>query len=285
MTKQSELLPLISVRIPAYNHEQFIVETLDSVRMQSYPNKEIVIIDDGSTDNTAGKIKDWIKKYRNKIPVNFKSRENKGVSATINELIKMSRGDFLVGLASDDKLLPESLFLRYKYLKSNPNKMAVFGDSQVIDSNGNILYESGLSDLHSADKKNFLNDHSLKVEIITNWSVTGSVIMMRKSLHNKMRYNETLQIEDRDFYLKMVSQNLLGFIDYPVSAYRLHNNNTCMNKRNLYMASVNKFRTLLFNINKFPISDRYLFIYPLTSSFFGIVFHFINKTINKHMKL
>ena len=284
MTKESDPLPLISVRIPAYNHEQFIVETLDSVRMQSYPNKEIVIIDDGSTDNTAQKIKDWIKKYGNEIPVNFKSRENKGVSATINELIKMSQGEFLVGLASDDKLLPESLFIRYKYLKLNPDKMAVFGDSQVIDSVGNILYESGLSDLHSANKKKFLSDDGLKVEVITNWSITGSVIMMHKSLHNKIWYNETLQIEDRDFYLKMVSQNLLGFIDYPVCAYRLHNNNTCMNNRNLYMYSVNKFRTLLSNINKFPMSDRYLFIFPLISSFLGMVVYFLSKKINKHIK-
>ncbi len=156
--------------------------------------------------------------------------------------------------------------------------MAVFSDSKVVNENGRIIYKSGLEDLHSADKKLYKTDYGLRKEIIQNWSIPGSTIMVRRSLHKKIRYNEKLVVEDRDFYLKLVAENLLGFINNTNSAYRLHGENFCFDKKNRYISSVNKFKSLIFNISRFTLKDRFLFVIPIISSFLGIlVYGMLNK--------
>lgn len=271
MTTGAKDFPLVTVRIPAYNHEQFVCKALDSVREQAYPNIEIVIINDGSTDSTAARIEEWINRHGDKSKVIYKSRENRGISATLNELIELSNGEYLVGLASDDYLLPDSIAVRYDYLSLNPEKMAVLGDSRVVDASGNLLYESGLADLHTANKSHYLTDEGLKKEIIQNWSVPGSSIMVKRTLHDKIKYDDRLQFEDRDFYLKMVAGNLLGFIDHKVSCYRIHGDNTCMAEHSKLVNSKNKIRSLLWNVNRFSWTDRKLFIKPVISSILGII--------------
>ena len=271
--------PLITVRIPAYNHEQYVCDALDSVKLQEYANIEIVIIDDGSTDDTAAKISEWIENNGGDIRVDFRSRKNSGISATINELIDMSNGEFLVGLASDDMLLPGSIEKRYEYLSKNPHKMAVFGDSTVINAEGKQILDSGIAGLHGGDKKKYETDRGLKQQIIQNWSTTGSCIMMRRSLHDRFKYDEGLAVEDRDFYLKMVSEGVLGFIDYPVSAYRQHDSNASLRGIDNLTVSLNKFKSLTKNARLFPLKDQYLFIKPIFSSFFGIVVHYAIKRL------
>jgi len=279
MNQNQNKYPLITVRIPAFNHEKFVCKSLDSVRLQSYPNKEIAIIDDGSTDDTEQKIKEWIAQHGKTIDVNFLSRKKKGISATLNQLIDMSKGQYIAALASDDYLLPDSLSIRYEYLRKHPEKMAVFGDSIVVDENGMTLYKSGLADLHSAKKEYWLTDEGLKKEIIQNWSVPGPTLMVRRSLHTKIRFNENLQVEDRDFYLRLVADNLLGFIDKPIAAYRVHGKNFCLDKKNRFISSVNKFKSLTMNIHRFPMRDRILFIIPIVSSVLGVVIHYIIKKL------
>ena len=105
----AEELPLISICVPAFNHEDFIDAALESARLQAYPNKEIIVIDDGSSDKTAECIENWVGQHHFELPVVYRTRANRGVTATLNELIEMSRGEYLVWLASDDSLLPDSL--------------------------------------------------------------------------------------------------------------------------------------------------------------------------------
>ncbi|MDX1696671.1 MAG: glycosyltransferase [Thiohalobacterales bacterium] len=264
-------LPLITVRIPAYNHERYVRRALDSVLEQRYPNLEIVIIDDGSTDATAARIREWIDQHGDEIDIRFISRENRGISATLNELIQLSNGEYLVGLASDDYLTPDSISIRYEYLASHPDKQAVIGDVTVVDENGELLHDSGLSGLHTANKENYLTDRGLKKEIIQNWSVPGSSIMVRRELHDMIHFDERLQFEDRDFYLKMIAGNLLGFVDRKVSCYRVHGRNACMSEFSRLINSKNKIRSLLWNINRFSVRDRLLFIRPVISAALGVV--------------
>jgi len=269
--------PLISVIIPAFNHERYVCLALDSARQQSYPNFEILIIDDGSTDATSARISEWIGQHQNEVSVNFLARENRGVTTTLNELIDRSNGNYIASLASDDYLLPNSLLCRYEYLQESPKKMAVFGDSMVVDSLGNETYKSVIADIHAGDKKQYLTDSGLKREIIQNWSIAGSCLMVRRPLYQRFRFDERLQVEDRDFYLKMVSEDLLGFIEFPVAAYRMHETNVSLEGKNRFLASANKFKSLTSNIGSFSYQDRLLFIKPMLSSFFGVVVFFLAK--------
>ena len=278
---QSSELPLISVIVPAYNHEQYVCVALESARQQTYPNFEICIIDDGSTDATVARVSKWVEQHQNEVSVTFLARENRGVTATLNELIDSSNGSYIATLASDDYLLPGSLWDRFNYLRENTQKKAVFGDSIVVDHDGNQICESVIADFHSGNKENYLTDGGLKREIIQHWSVAGSCVMVHRSVYERFRYDERLMIEDRDFYLKMVSEDLLGFTENPVAAYRVHESNVSHKGKNELLVSTSKFKSLSSNIGLFSYRDRFLFITPLVSSFIGILVHFSAKQLRK----
>src|SRR2546425_11860102 len=118
--------PLISVLIPSFNHAAFIENCLESVRLNHYPNLEIIFIDDGSTDPTFTVAKDWLEKNANSFHRVVATRqENQGLCKTLNRLGILAKGEYIAFLASDDELLPGSIQARMETLASNPNVLAV----------------------------------------------------------------------------------------------------------------------------------------------------------------
>lgn len=218
--------PLVSILIPAYNHERFVQRCLDSVLEDPYPAKEIVIIDDGSTDRTGEKIAEWIAAQGNLLRVEYVQRENRGISATWNELAARARGEFLRLCASDDYLLPGGLEAQVRYLQRHPAKRAVVGDSVVVDQYGNKLHDSGMRDLHHADKRLYGSDEGIRRAVISQWAIGGPVALLHKSALEMIgRWTEGLRIDDWDFFLRLAACDALGFIDMHVGSYRLHGNN------------------------------------------------------------
>ncbi|MBE1161905.1 glycosyltransferase family 2 protein [Dyella sp. 7MK23] len=219
-------MPLVSVLIPAFNHERFVRRSLDSVLEDPYPAKEIVIVDDGSTDRTADEIEAWIARHGHMLRVEYVRRENRGIAATLNELAARARGEFLRLGASDDYLLPGGLDAQVRYLLTHPRKRAVIGDSIVVDGSGKKLHESGMRDLHGADKRLYRSDDGIRRAVITQWAIGGPVALLRKdALETADRWTEGLRIDDWDFFLRLAACDALGFIDVSVCAYRLHGNN------------------------------------------------------------
>lgn len=219
-------LPLVSVLIPAFNHEAYVVRCLDSVLEDPYPAKEIVIIDDGSSDGTAARIDEWVARHGDAIAVEFVRRENRGIAATLNELAARARGEFLRLGASDDYFLPGGLDAQVRYLLAHGHKGAVIGDSIVIDSEGNRLFDSGMCDLHGADKRLYDSSDGIRRAVIAHWAIGGPVTLIRKSvLETVARWSEGLRIDDWDLFLRLAARDALGFIDVSVCAYRLHDTN------------------------------------------------------------
>jgi len=248
--------PLVSIRIAAFNHEKYILDTLNSVLHDTYPNKELVIINDGSEDATAILIEEWIKQHNTEIPIQYKTRENKGLTTTINELLDMCNGEYICGVASDDYLLENGISKRIEYLLKHPNKMAVFADCQMVNKNNNIIHQSTLKEYYNVNVSNYYNDENLKNEVISNWAIPGPVLMVNKKLYDvyKITYNQKLLVEDWDMYLKLVSKNLLGFVEYPVSAYRIHDTNTSIKYPNKII--YNRIKTIFYNLSYFGIKDK-----------------------------
>jgi glycosyltransferase involved in cell wall biosynthesis len=218
--------PRVSVLIPAFNHERFVQRCLDSVLEDPYPNKEIVIVDDGSSDATPARIAEWIAQHGERLPVRFWQRENRGIAATLNHLVAMASGEFLRLGASDDYLLPGGLAAQVAYLRASPNKQAVIGDAVVVDADGRLLHQSSMRDLHGVDKRLYLSDAGIRRAVIRHWAVSGAVALVRRSaLQARAAWDEELHIEDWDFFLRLVARDALGFIDVGVCAYRLHGAN------------------------------------------------------------
>jgi glycosyltransferase involved in cell wall biosynthesis len=221
--------PLVSILIPLYNHARYIEVCLDSIRNDPWPAKEVLIVDDGSTDESVQVAQDWYDRHPDSGLVRFelKSRPNKGLTPTINELTRMAAGDYLVLLASDDFLLPGGIGSRVEYLRSHPDKLAVFSDCLVVDDNGKVLHESGIRDLHGGRLHVLENPELMDLELIFNWCVPGPVFMAHRELYRQLGgYDENLVVEDWDMYLRICARGLLGFVPGPVAAYRYHGGNT-----------------------------------------------------------
>lgn len=242
--------PLISILIPSYNHSKFITETLNSVKKDTYTNKEIVIIDDGSKDDSVKVIHEWIKNNSDN-NVTFICRENKGVCATLNELIENAKGDYLVIIASDDLLVNNTIAERVDIL-SNNGKMVLLSDAEVIDNNGNISHLSMLSDFHKVDKSKYLDEQNLLDEIVFKFSISGAVIMVDVNIFKLIgKYPEDLKAEDLFFYISAAIKNEISFYDKIVSRYRIHENNTSGENPELSLAVLKTYKRLFFKIPGF----------------------------------
>ena len=253
--------PLVSILVPAYNHEDYVSTTLNSILSNSYVNKEVLIINDGSTDETPNIIFEWVKKNHNKIDIIYKSRENLGVVKTLNELISLSNGKYIYNLASDDCLLDGGIETMVSYLQNNKEKMAVIGDSALINKESKIIFKSTLKDYFDARVEKYQSDENLRNEIILRWSVAGSVFLARKKLYSfpEFSYNDKLQQEDWDMYLKLVSKNYLGFVEFCVSEYRIHEKN--ISRVNHKSVIINRLKVIRYNIFLFNFLDKLKLVY------------------------
>jgi glycosyltransferase involved in cell wall biosynthesis len=221
----NDMCPLVTLVVPLYNHALYVGQCLESIFSDAYPNKEIVVIDDGSTDGSFQVTRAWYEINRQRFSGRFdlSSRENRGVTRTLNELVSRAAGDFIVVLASDDYLLPGGIQARLDYLRAHPDRMAVIGDCIVIDQNSIKLHDSGLSGFKRGRKAYLVHEKLIAYELVFRWCVPGPVFMARKELYRMIGgYREDIAVEDRDFYLRMIARGLLGFVDYPVAAYRIH---------------------------------------------------------------
>lgn len=253
-------LPLVSIRIPAFNHGKFIVQTLDSVLQQGYKNIEIVIIDDASTDNTWSEICKWEQEKGGRLKFKAVRHEvNKGITTTINELVALCEGEYIAGIASDDFLLPGSIEKRVSYLENNKDKSAVFGDCIVIDAEGNEIHESGISSLYTTNVLNLLNDNTIAKELILNWGVPGGTLMTKRSVYYDITFDERLLVEDFDFFLKLLSRKKLGYLNEKLSAYRLHGANVSRNKELKVRLKRKKdyLQTILANFCSFSVKHKF----------------------------
>lgn len=227
---QKQDFPLVSVVIPAYNHESYVQKSLDSVAEQDYPNKEIIVINDGSMDETMLKIETWIQ-YNKFTQITFKNQSNAGIATTLNRLLELASGEYIALASSDDYLLPRSLSKRIERLQK-VNKKAIFGDCIVINENEKKIHNSVISGLYDGNKKLLKSEKHLKSQILRKFSVAGPAILFHRSiLSSEENFDPNLLVEDWDFCLKLAVKHELAFVDYPVGAYRLHKSNT-INREN-----------------------------------------------------
>jgi len=130
-------LPLVTVIIPTFNRLQWISVCLDSIRSQTYPNIETLVIDDGSTDGTVA----WLKSQAQYSFVRIHEQpKNGGASIARNAGIRLAQGELIVFIDSDDALLPHHVETAVNVFRENPNTGLFCCDSTIIDSNGEILF-------------------------------------------------------------------------------------------------------------------------------------------------
>jgi glycosyltransferase involved in cell wall biosynthesis len=251
--------PLISVIIPYYNHKLFVQQTLDSVLADSYPNKEIIIINDGSSDSDDIPITEWINTHQDTINITYLKRENKGITKTLNELLMLAKGQYIAHIASDDFFINNTFTERVNLLQSHPNKLMLLSDAITVDDDGNQLYHSAMFEQRGGKKEFYFTNKGLKREIIKRWCVVGPTTFIDKQLFEKIGYyDENLFYEDWDLFLRAVSKDLILFHDQKVAAHRWHKNNASANPKTEYMRAVDLAQTAKQNLKYFSFPYKFM---------------------------
>ena len=191
--------PRVSVIIPTYNRGWIIKEAIDSVMVQDYRNFELIIVDDGSTDNTP----DILNSYRGDIMV-FR-QENQGVSAARNRGFAAASGRFVAFLDSDDLWLPRKLFRQVEFFNKNP-------DAQICQTEETWIRKGVRVNPKKRHKKpeGMIFEQSLALCL-----VSPSAVMIRRSLFDEVGvFDEKLLVcEDYDLWLRISCRFPVYLID------------------------------------------------------------------------
>ena len=266
--------PLVSVIIPCYNHEKYVSQTLDSIIEDEYPNKEIVIINDGSRDRSDDIIRKWIKDHDEQIFINYLNRQNKGLCATLNELIQNAKGEYLVILASDDMLYNNMIGKRVSCLIDNPSKKIVVGNAIIIDKDNNVLSENALA-FHGGKNSDYKNKKTtLKTLLFGKWGYIGPVLLVKKDLYDDIGYyKEDLTFDDHYFYLRVLSNDFLIIVDEIVAKYRIHTESLSHDPRNSRKGNVSIIRSYLYAYKYFDLPSKLLLLEAITKKTIKLLYY------------
>ncbi len=203
---------LVSVVIPCYNHAQFLAHAIESVLAQSYSNFELIVVDDGSTDDTA----EVVKRYP---PVRYVYQENAGLSAARNTGLRQSRGEFIAFLDADDRLLPHALETGINCMREHPECAFVSGHCRVIDS-ANVV-------LASPRQRQIQNEHYLTLLRGGSYIWCPATVLYQRSIFDFVHgFNVLLSpAADYELYLRVTKDFPVYSYNEVTAEYRQHRSN------------------------------------------------------------
>lgn len=243
----------ISVIIPLYNHEKFIKEAIQSVLNQTYKNFELIVIDDGSRDNSL-KIAQSFNDERLRVI----SQENRGAHNTINRGLDLATGEFLTILNSDDVYEKERLEKCIAYLLDNPDAHLVASYIKIINESGkNQGIKKGWKNMEpwavpNKERSFAKDDDFVKNLLMSNFISTTSNMVFTKKLYAEIGGMRNLRFaHDWDFALRAAEYGKCVLIEEPLMGYRIHGNNTISTNRKhmlfeicwIYAANLRRFES------------------------------------------
>ncbi len=216
--------PLVSVIVPCYNHGQYVEQCIRSIKGQTYQHIELIVIDDGSTDDSVT----VIQTLQTEFDFIFERKANEGLTRTLNYAInKYASGKYISLLASDDYWVPEKITLQVNFMETNSGYGMCCGLAHVVNLANNVTGTIG-KNIKPADLElgNLLLEN--KIPALT--------ALYRKDIFHEMGgYDETLYFEDWDLWLRIAEKYKIGFLKVPLGYYRMHEGN--MSGKSLIMVT------------------------------------------------
>ena len=270
--------PTVSIVIPSYNRAHLIAETLASVAAQTFTDYEVLVIDDGSKDNTEEVLRPWCEKDSR---IRYVKQVNGGVSTARNHGLRLARGEFIAFLDSDDLWSPWKLALQVQLMRAMPHVGMLWTNMDTINEQGQPLTKNYLRTMYSSYKGHgpeypFQGSRALKelpgfeatslpVEVSPQTQIrTGqilhemvygnlvhtSTVLLRKSVADQVGpFDEAMRRagEDFDYHLRTCSLSDVAYLDVSSMLYRVGMNDQITSpENNLYFA-----RSYLISIKPF----------------------------------
>ncbi len=203
----------ISVIIPCYNHGRYLARAIESINSQSVKDTEIIVVDDGSTDNT----KEETTRYPEIIYI---YQSNQGLSAARNTGIRASKGDYLVFLDADDWLAPDALKINLGYISGKPEIAFVSGAHIKINASGEVL----------EDVRNVVESDHYRHLLEGNYIGMHATVMYARWIFDHFTYDTSLKAcEDYDLYFKIARKFPVIHHTHLIAYYFIHGANMSAN--------------------------------------------------------
>lgn len=193
--------PLVSAIVLCYNHAKFVTECLEGVKLQNYPNLELIVNDDASRDDSASIIQAWLS--RNKVPHRFLRNEiNQGVCRSLNSALSHTRGKYISGIAADDVWLPGKLRAQVEMIEGLPERVGViYSDALQIDEAGRLLPRKFIEEYQRFETMPQGDLHHIL------WKdnfIPAMTTLIRRQCYDRVGcYDEALLYEDWDMWLRL----------------------------------------------------------------------------------
>jgi alpha-1,3-rhamnosyltransferase len=210
----------VSVVVPSYNHAPFVEKALRSIFRQTHPPRELVVIDDGSQDDSPRIIERVLRDCP--VPCEFIARENHGLCRTLNEgFARAARGRYFAYLGSDDLWLPEFLQARVETLEARPRAVVAYGNAYSIDAEDRIID-------CTSDWARY-RDGSVRLMLLETLAPLSPTVIYRRDALARHAWNEAAGLEDYELYLRLSAEGEFAFDARILSAWRQHGYNTSRN--------------------------------------------------------
>lgn len=205
---------LVSVVIPTYNRAGLIAQSIQSALAQTYRNLEIIVVDDGSTDNT----KEVVAAFGPAVQYFYKT--NSGPAGTRNVGIQKARGEFVAFLDSDDLWEPDKIEKQLRCFQENPRAAMVSSNFRLIDGHGRAIKDPGSEPGYQP------SDFIIKDMLRVRFPFATPAFLIRKAIFEKIGvFNEKLRIsEDLDLLIRIGVNYQVGYVDEVLVSVRMHDN-------------------------------------------------------------
>ncbi len=214
---------LVSVIIPAFNHERYVGRAIESVLGQSYENYEIVVVDDGSQDKTSQVVEQYIPRG-----VTLLRQENAGTAATLNRCLRNAKGEYISILNSDDAYWPTRLERLTEHLQQNPDCLLCFTRARMVNADDTPTGPGPQTDWMRQAYDYHLSGHSLAASLLhKNLSMTTSNYFFRAALTESIGgFVDLRYVNDLNFLFRAMERGQVDFLDEVLLDYRRHDSNT-----------------------------------------------------------
>lgn len=223
---------LVSVIVPVYNGELFLDRCINSVKSQTYENWEMLLVNDGSLDNSKKIIEKYTSDPRIKY---FENKKNLGIAATRNRAIEYSKGSYLALLDQDDEWLPQKLEKQISLFEKLDNSYG------LVYSNLSVKYSDG-RELEAKKEIEPLRDVDQNFEklVISNFIYSPTVMIKRDAIQKVGGFNESILWggDDYELWLRIGRKYLFGYIDESLSIRHEHGKNYSQNKKKVMLETM-----------------------------------------------
>ncbi len=231
-------IPLVSILTPVYNGRDYIAYAIESALTQTYPNLEILVVNDGSIDDSAQVISRYLSDPR----VKYFEQPNRGVAAARNTALAHATGEYVGFLDQDDAWLPEKLAIQVAYMESHPEIAMVHSRQNYVDQNRAKLASE------------FINVEGIEGHCFTtlfnkNRIAVLTVLARRKAIVAAGGFNPlAARADDYELWLRIALRERVGFIDQVLATYCVHLENASHDAFKMSLAELSAIDSVLKTI-------------------------------------